>query len=177
MKKILIRSMLICFTIVCSCQKQDSAVEQQLAQQKADRDALKKALDERLDSLDERVSSLDEKIKALAEKEKASANVGTIPSDVQDQTPDPAQAQAERERAIQQFSAEIRARISDNSNMKAERDKARRRALEESQSQRQPRQPKSKMPGGAVFSAPEVASPTPSPTVEAGSPPSSPEPE
>lgn len=175
MKKFWILSMLTSCAIICSCQKQDSAVEQQLAQQKAELDAREKALDERLNSLDERVSSLDERVKALAENEKA-PNVGTIPSDDQNQTPDPAQVKAERDAAIQQFSAEIRARVSDDLKMKAESEKARRRALDELQGQRQPQQPKMKMPG-AVFPAPEAASPTPSPAVEASSPPSSPEPE
>jgi DNA repair exonuclease SbcCD ATPase subunit len=174
MKKFWILSMLNCCAMLCSCQKQDSAAEQQLAQQKAELDARDKALDERLNSLDERVSSLDERVKALAENEKASGNVGTIPSDVQNQTPDPAQVQAERERTIQQLSTEMRARISDDLNMKAERDKAKRRALEDLRSQRQPGQPESKMPG-ALLPAPEAASPTPSPAVEASSPPSSPE--
>jgi hypothetical protein len=132
MKKIWILSMLSSCAMICSCQKQDSAAEQQVAQQKAELDAREKALDERLNSLNERVSSLDERVKALAENQRT-ANAGTIPSDVQSQTPDPARVQAERDAAIQQFSAEIRARVSDDLKMKAESEKTRRRALDELQ--------------------------------------------
>ena len=45
MKKIVILSMLISFGMICSCQKQDSAAEQQLAQRKAELDAREQALD------------------------------------------------------------------------------------------------------------------------------------
>ena len=44
MKKILILSMLISFMIICSCQKQDSAAEQELAQRKTQLDARENAL-------------------------------------------------------------------------------------------------------------------------------------
>jgi chromosome segregation ATPase len=170
MKKIFILPMLISFAMICSCQKQDSAADVQLAQQKAELDAREKALDERLNSLDERVSSLDQRLKALTEK-KAAANAGLNPADVQDQTPDPAQVQAERERTIQQFSAEMRARVPDDSKMKAESDRKKQSGLEKLQSQRQR---KLEMSGGAVFPAPEATSPTPSPPVEASSPTASP---
>ena len=61
--------MLIPFGIICSCQKQDLAAEQQLAQRKAELEAREKALDERE--------------KALAEREKATASARMIPSDLQ----------------------------------------------------------------------------------------------
>jgi len=54
MKKTLILSLLIPFALVCSCQKQDSNAEQQLAQRKAELDAREKALDEREKALAER---------------------------------------------------------------------------------------------------------------------------
>ncbi|PYI41944.1 MAG: hypothetical protein DMF12_08380 [Verrucomicrobia bacterium] len=47
MKKFFVISMLISFAMICSCQKQDLAAEQQLAQRKAELDAREKALDER----------------------------------------------------------------------------------------------------------------------------------
>jgi hypothetical protein len=47
MKKLFTLTMLISFAMICSCQKQDSAAEQQLAQRKAELDAREKALDER----------------------------------------------------------------------------------------------------------------------------------
>src|SRR4029453_5755727 len=69
MKKLFALSMLIPLAMVCSCQKQDAAAEQQLAQRKVELDTREKALDERE--------------KALAEKEKAIARAGMIPGDAQ----------------------------------------------------------------------------------------------
>src|SRR5438128_620703 len=105
MKKIFIPSMLICFAMICSCQKQDSAVEQQLAQRKTE-------LDTREAALDEREKALAERERALAQREKPIANIRTIPPGVQGQTPDAAQIQAERDRRIQQLPPEFRALIS-----------------------------------------------------------------
>ena len=129
MKKILILPTFISLAMICSCQKQDSAAEQELAQRKTELDAREKALDERMNALDERV-------KALAENQKAMANAETSLTGIQGETPDPAQVQAERDR-IQQFSAEMRARIADDSKMKAEREMERQRGLEKLQRQRQ----------------------------------------
>ena len=47
MKKTFVLSLLIPFALVCSCQKQDSTAEQQLAQRKMELDAREKALDQR----------------------------------------------------------------------------------------------------------------------------------
>jgi len=54
MKKTFVLSLLIPFALVCSCQKQDSTAEQQLAQRKMELDAREKALDEREKALAER---------------------------------------------------------------------------------------------------------------------------
>jgi hypothetical protein len=54
MKRILALSLLIPFGLVCSCQKQDSTAEQQLAQRRTELDAREKALDEREKALAER---------------------------------------------------------------------------------------------------------------------------
>ena len=91
--------------MICSCQKQDSAAEQQLAQRKTELDARKKALAARE--------------KALAEREKATANARTIPPGVQGQTHDPSQVNAERDRRIQQVPPEFRALIPDRSQVTA----------------------------------------------------------
>jgi hypothetical protein len=69
MKKLFVLSILIPLAMVCSCQKQDAAAEQQLAQRKAELDTREKALDERE--------------KALAEREKAIARAVTMPADAQ----------------------------------------------------------------------------------------------
>ena len=161
MKKILILSLLISFAVICSCQKQDSVAEQDLAQRKLELDAREEAIDKRLNALDEKVNALDEKVNALAEEEQSTMDAGTTPSAVQSETPDPAQVQAERDRAIQQLAAEMRALAPNDSKMKAESDMERHRAMEELQSQRQR---KSEMSNGAVFPAPEATSPTPSAT-------------
>ena len=116
MKKIFILSMIISFAMICSCQKQDSAAEQQLAQRKTELDAREKALDERMNALDEKVKALDERVKIVGRKRKGHGKrrdnsyrrSGA-------KTPDPAQVQAERDRRIQELSAEIRARIADPS--------------------------------------------------------------
>jgi len=56
--------------MVCSCQKQNAAAEQQLAQRKAELDTREKALDERE--------------KALAQREKAAATrAAMLPADLQ----------------------------------------------------------------------------------------------
>jgi hypothetical protein len=100
MKKMSVLSMLISFAMICSCQKQDSAAEQQLAQRKTEPDARETALLEKL-------NALDKKVKSLFEKEQATLNTGTTATGVQGQTPDPAQVTAERDQAIQQFRALI----------------------------------------------------------------------
>ena len=91
MKKVFALLMLITFAMICSCQKQDSAAEQQVAQRKAELDAREKALDERE--------------RALAEREKVRARAPGIPSDLQSRTQvrDPAEVKAERDRRLQQL--------------------------------------------------------------------------
>jgi hypothetical protein len=89
MKRLFTLSMLISFAMICSCQKQDSAAERQIAQRKAELDAREKALDERE--------------KALDEREKATTNIRRIPADVQRRIPDPAQVQAQRDKRRQQM--------------------------------------------------------------------------
>jgi len=181
MKKIFILSMLTSFVMICSCQKQGSAAEQQLAQRKTE-------LDTREAALDEREKALVERERAFAQREKAAANVRTIPPGVQGQTRDAAQIQAERDRRIQQLPPEFRALISrtppDTSQEKAEKDRMmqERRAQtqlgpEDLQRQWQRNLDKAKMSGKAVFPAAEATSPTPSPAVEATSPSPSPTPE
>ena len=199
MKKFFILPMVISFAMICSCQKQDAVAEQQLAQRKVELDTREDSLIERLNALDEKVNALDERVKALAENEKSRANAQTIPPDAQSQdiVRDPAEAEAERDRVIQQF----RARIPDHSQMnaaKVEKDRRTRERLtqrqgaqQESRSQKQykfQQAQKAWMSGAAVSpavqsaaptspttpSALDAASPTPFPSVEASSPTASP---
>ena len=115
MKRIFVLSTFICFAAICACQKQDSAAEAQLAQQKTELDTREKALDERE--------------KALEEREKAITRFRAIPSDRQSRRPavDPEQARAAREKRIQQLPPELRALIPDRSSLDArtaEKDRA-----------------------------------------------------
>src|SRR5207249_538697 len=161
MKKIFILSMLIPLAMICSCQKQDSAAEAQLAQRKAELDSREKALDERE--------------KAVAEREKAVANSRIIQP--RRQVPDAAQVNAEREKRIQQLPPELRALIPatpDPARMKAERDRMiqeqlslRQRRLEElrrtgPQMQNQNAMSAATAAPAAVYPQAEAASPSPS---------------
>ena len=193
MKKIFILPLVISFAMICSCQKQDVVAEQQLAQRKVELDAREEALEERLNAFDAKLNALDAKVKALAENEKSRANVQTIPPDAQSQDVirDPAEAEAERDRLMQQF----RALIPDHSQMnaaKVEKDRMTRERLQrqgaqqQSQSQKQykfQQIQKAWMPGAAVSpaaattsSALDPTSPTASPAAEAALPTPSPTP-
>ena len=112
MKKTLFLSTLIAFAMICSCQKQDSAAEAQLTQRKTE-------LDVREEALIQREKAVDEKEKEVAEREKALANSHIIQS--QRQAPDAAQAEAERQKRIQQLPPEFRALIPDRSQIDAAR--------------------------------------------------------
>jgi hypothetical protein len=194
MKKMFVLSMLICFAMICSCQKQDSAAEQQLAQRKTELDARDDALIERLNALDEKVNALDKRLNALAENEKSRVNVQTISPDAQSQDviPDEAEVKAERDRRIQEFRAEILARIPHTSKgtagdpAKQARPAPRQLGPEDLQRQWEGKLNKAKMSGTAVSpateapttsSAADATSPTASPAVEATSRTSSPMPQ
>src|SRR2546421_98778 len=112
MKKTLFLSTLIPLAMICSCQKQDSAAEAQLAQMKTE-------LDGREEALVQREKAVDEREKAVAQREKALANSGIIQS--QHQAPDAAQAEAERQRRIQQLPPELKALVPDRSQIEAGR--------------------------------------------------------
>src|SRR2546430_11399623 len=103
MKKLFALTMLICLAIICSCQKQGSAAERQLAQRKAELDAREKALDEREKALNEK--ALNEREKALAERENPTASAHLSSPDLKSQgkVSDPEQAKAEMERRLQQL--------------------------------------------------------------------------
>ena len=162
MKKMSVLSMLISFVMICSCQKQDSAAEQQLAQRKTEPEARETALIERLNALDEKVNVLDKKVKALFEKEQATLNAGTTATGVQGPTPDPAQVTAERDRAIQQFRALLPnpSRVRAGDPAKQGRPATRQLGPEDLQRQWQQNLDKAKT------SAAEAGSPIPSPTPE-----------
>jgi hypothetical protein len=175
MKKIFVLSMLISFAMICSCQKQDTAAEQQLAQRKTE--------------LDARENALDEREKALAERERATTIARPIlprtispnvqsPGQVRDARQpkmDPAEARAERDRRLQQLPPDIKAIMPDSSQMNArdarmqERLAERQRRLEELQRMRSgaaapPAAQASTPPSLATSPAAETTSQSPSPT-------------
>ena len=115
MKKMFLLSTLASFAMICSCQKQDSAAEAQLAQRKSE-------LDARETALGEKEKTLAARERALAQREKAAANTSTIRPELQSprQIPNAAEAKAERDRRLQQLPPEFRALIPDASQAKAE---------------------------------------------------------
>ena len=163
-------SMLIASGMICSCQKQDSAAEAQLAQRKTE-------LDAREEALVQREKAVVEREKAVAEREKAVANTRIVQR--RTQTLNAAQAEAERQRRIQQLPPELQALIPDRSRIEAERAERDRLNQERlGQSQRGPEQSqnsmqrkweamqKLQMSGVPSSPAAETASPSPTPAVE-----------
>jgi len=163
MKNMFVLPMLIASAMICSCQKQDSGAEAQLAQRKTE-------LDVREEALVQREKAAEEREKAVAEREKALANSRIIQS--QRQMPDAAQAEAERQRRIQQLPPELRALIPDRSRMdaaKAEKERAtQQRALQTQPSLDDARRKKMSAIAAPQTGVPEAdaTSPSPSPTPE-----------
>ena len=157
--------MVISFAIICSCQKQDSATEQQLAQRKTE-------LDAREEELVGRENAVAEREKALAERERAMTNSRRIPSGIQGQTPDAEQAKAEGDGRLQQLPAEVRtlipgrSKVTDPDPAKQKPPAPRQLGPEDLQRQWQRDLDEAKMSGKAEFPAAEATSPSPSPTPE-----------
>jgi len=163
MKKVFILSMLILSAIICSCQKQDSSAEGQLAQRKTE-------LDVREEAVVQREKAVDEREKAVAQRERAVANTRIIQP--QRQVPDAAQAEADRQRRIQQLPPELRALIPDRSRIEAARAEKDRTTQEQAvQTQRTSEDARKKKMSAivtpqATVPEGEVSSPSPSPTPE-----------
>ena len=141
MKKTFVLSLLIPFALVCSCQKQDSTAEQQLAQRKTE---------------------LDEREKALAEREKLVAKPRVAPV-----APVPRIAPAEPHRTVP---PELKGLMADPSQLRTEREQRiqerlveRQRKMEEVQRMRVRAVPRSQ---ATAPSTEQAASPRPSPTPE-----------
>ena len=121
MKRLLVLSMLIPLTLVCSCQKQDSTAEQQLAQRKAELDAREKALDEREKALAER-EKLAVKPRVPAVPRVAPAEPQrSIPPELKGLIADPSQGRASREERMQERLAERQRRLEEIQKMRAAR--------------------------------------------------------
>ena len=145
MEKTLAVSLLIAFALVCSCEKQDSTAEQELAQRETQLDAREKALDEREQALAKREKLLVKPRIAPRPRTAPSPRQRPVPADRQGRMADPSQLSTEREQRMQEPLAE------------------RRRRMEEVQRMRDP------AVQGNEASAPateQAASPSPSPTPE-----------
>jgi len=164
MKKSLILSALISLAMLCSCGKQDSTAEEQLAKRKAELDATQKTLNERMDALDERVNVLDGRVNVLIERDQTAANTRTIPTQVQSSTPSPAQLQTETENASQQIPTETRAYMDDELKMKAEKERERSVQTRPGLDREQNRQRKLEVSRRAASPPAETGSLTASPT-------------
>jgi hypothetical protein len=145
MKKTFAVSLLIFFALLCSCQKQDSTAEQQIAQRKTELDAREKALDEREKALAEREKLVAKPRVAPLPRIAPAAPRQTIPPELQGLIADPSKLRTEREQRIQERLAERQRKIEEIQRMRS-------RAVPPDQA--------------TVPATEEAASPSPSPTPE-----------
>jgi hypothetical protein len=143
MKKTLVLSLLIPFALICSCQKQDSTAEQQLAQRKAELDARDKALDEREKALTEREKLVAKPRIAPVPRIAPAEPQRTVPPELKGLLPDPSQLRTEREQRLQE-------RLADRQRKMEEVQRMRVRALPRNQATAPPTE--------------QAISPSPSPT-------------
>jgi len=145
MKKTFVLSLLIPFALVCSCQKQDSTAEQQLAQRKTELDAREKALDEREKALAEREKLVAKPRVPSVPRIAPAEPQRTVPPELKGLMADPSQLRTEREQRIQE-------RLAERQRKMEEVQKLRVRALPRNQA--------------TAPSTEQAASPSPSPTPE-----------
>jgi hypothetical protein len=145
MKKVFVLFLLIPFTLVCSCQKQDVAAEQQLAKRKAELDAREKALDEREKALEEREKSAATQPVARVPRIHPAEVQRSVPPELKGLIADPSLSREARQQRMQERLAE------------------RQRKMEELQRIRAARARPRPQPTASVT---EAASPSPSPTPE-----------
>ena len=145
MKKTLALSLLIAFALVCSCQKQDSTAEQQLAQRKTELDAREKALDEREKALAQRAKLVATPRIAPVPRIAPAEPQRTVPPELKGLMADPSQLRTEREQRMRERLAE------------------RQRKMEEVQKMRVPALQRNQVTAPTTE---EAASPNPSPTPE-----------
>jgi hypothetical protein len=145
MKKLFALSVCISLATICSCQKQDSTAEQQLAQRKTELDAREKALDEREKALAQREKLVVRPRLAPVPRPRPAEPRRTVPPELQGLMPDPNQLKAEREQRMQERLAE------------------RQRKVEEVKRMRDPALQRNQ---ATVPAADQAASPSPSPTPE-----------
>ena len=145
MKKTLVLSLLIPFALVCSCQKQDSTAQQQLAQRKTELDGREKALDEREKALVEREKLVAKPRVPSVPRIAPAEPQRTVPPELKGLMADPSQLRTEREQRIQERLAERQRKMEDVQRMRV-------RAVPRNQA--------------TAASTEKAASPSPSPTPE-----------
>jgi hypothetical protein len=131
MKRTLVLLLLTPFVLLCSCQKRDSAAEQQLAQRKAELDAREQALDEREKALANRERlAVKPRVRTLsqaaptAEPQRSVAPVQpqrSVPPELQGLIADPSQARADREERMQERLAGRQRKLDELQRMRAAR--------------------------------------------------------
>ena len=179
MKKTLLLSTVVSFAMICSCQKNDSGAEAQLAQRKTE-------LDAREEALIQREKAVDAREKEIAEREKALADSHIIQSPRQ--APDAAQAEAERQKRIQQLPPELKALVPDRSQVEARAQKQQQSAQRQSEIQQSQRMQNARQrkldamqkwqtSGAALSPGAQSSSPTASPAIETQSETESPTPQ
>jgi hypothetical protein len=144
-KKTFALSALIPLALICSCQKQDSTAEQQLAQRKTELDAREKALDEREKALEEREKLVAKPRVPSVPRIAPAEPQRTVPPELQGLIADPSQLRTAREQRMQERPAE------------------RQRKLEEVQRRRVRALPPNQT---TAPSTEQAGSPSPSPTPE-----------
>ena len=145
MEKTFVLCLLIPFALVCSCQKQDSTAQQQLAQRKTELDGREKALDEREKALVEREKLVAKPRVPSVPRIAPAEPQRTVPPELKGLMADPSQLRTEREQRIQERLAE------------------RQRKMEEVQRTRVRAVPRNQ---ATAPSTEQAASPSPSPTPE-----------
>jgi len=168
MKRTVTLSMLIACAAICSCQKQDSAAEQQLTRPKVELDGCEQAFAERVSGLEERMNELDKRVSALAERE--IRNAETTPSAAQSQVVVREPAQAEVDSEIQQTPTDAQALGPSNVDLEKDREQQRlaqaRRGLDKESNRRRKLEQTQKWMMSQATPSPSVdaTSSNPSPT-------------
>src|SRR4029434_1191526 len=106
MKETFVLSLLIPFALVCSCQKQDSTAEQQLAQRKTELDAREKALEEREKALTEQKQLVAKPSIDPGPRITTAEPQRSVPPELKGLLADPSQMRTEREQRMQERLAE-----------------------------------------------------------------------
>ena len=121
MKKTFALSLLIPFVLVCSCQKQDSTAEQQLAQRKTELDAREKALEEREKASTERPKLIAKPRLTPLPRIAPAEPQRSIPPELQGLVPNPSQLRSDREQLMQERLAERQQKVEETQRLRAAR--------------------------------------------------------